>query len=115
MKEKTKRKAKTKAATDYIDELEALLPKDRVERARRTAEKEIFAIKLAELRKMMKIRQEDIKAFTQSGISKLEKRNDMKLSTLIEYLDSIGMGMEIKTFPKTSGKKHGKDIVLLRH
>jgi len=99
---------------DFIDEIEAMLPPQRVERARRKAEKEIFNIRLAELRKMMNVRQEDIVAFSQSGISKLEKRKDMKLSTLVEYLDSIGMGIEIRTFPRKN-KKHGKEIVLLRH
>lgn len=104
-----------KRKNDFVDELESMLSSDRVERARKNAEKEIFNIRLAELRKMMKVRQEDITTFTQSGISKLEKRKDMKISTLLEYLDSIGMGIEIKTFPKKAGKKHDKEIILLRH
>ncbi len=104
-----------KRKSDFVDELGAMLTPDRVERARKNAEKEIFNIRLSELRKMMKVRQEDITAFTQSGISKLEKRKDMKISTLLEYLDSIGMGIEIKTFPKKNGKKQNKEIILLRH
>ncbi len=112
---KTKRKAKTQDKLDFIDELESMMPADRIKRAHRMAEKEIFDIRLSELRKMMNVRQEDIKAFTQSGISKLEKRKDMKISTLIEYLDSIGMGIEIKTFPKHQGKKNKEAIVLLKH
>lgn len=47
----------------------------------------------------MGIRQEDIKGFTQSSISKLESRKDIKVSALIEYLDNIGMGVEIKAYP----------------
>lgn len=108
-------KAIKKRKSDFVDKLEAMLPPERATRARREAEKEIFDIRLSELRKMMNIRQEDIKSFTQSGISKLEKRKDMKLSTLIEYLDSIGMGIEITTFPKKSGKKHNEEIILLKH
>ncbi|MBN2161235.1 MAG: XRE family transcriptional regulator [Spirochaetes bacterium] len=104
-----------KRRNDFVDELETMLTPDRVERARKKAEKEIFNIRLAELRKMMKVRQEDIKTFTQSGISKLEKRKDMKISTLLEYLDSIGMGIEIKTFPKKTARNRDKDIILLRH
>ena len=107
-------KATKKRKRDFNDELEALLPQDRAERARRKAEKEIFEIRLSELRKMMNVRQEDITSFTQSGISKLEKRKDMKISTLIEYLDSIGMGIEITTFPKKSEKKHSQGILLLK-
>ncbi len=108
-------KAIKKRKSDFVDKLEALLPPERSARARREAKKEIFDIRLSELRKMMNIRQEDIKSFTQSGISKLEKRKDMKLSTLIEYLDSIGMGIEITAFPKKSGKKHNEEIILLKH
>jgi len=98
---------------DFIDELEAILPPARIQRARKEAEKEIFKIRLSELRIQMGVRQEDIKAFTQSGISKLEARKDMKISTLIEYLNSIGMGLEIKVYPK---KKHvkTKEVVLLQ-
>ena len=111
---KARKSIEKKRKPDFIDELEAMLPPERVQRARRKAEKEIFQIKLSELRKMMKVRQNEIKAFTQSGISKLEKRKDMKISTLIEYLDSIGMGIEIKTFPKHAGTKKAEGITLLR-
>jgi len=106
MKDKVKRK-------DFMDELKAMLPPARVQRAKKEAEKEIFRIKLSELRKKMGVKQEDIKAFTQSGISKLEARKDMKISTLVEYLDNIGMGLEIKTYSKRK-KKNFDEVVLLK-
>jgi hypothetical protein len=106
MKNRTKRK-------DFIDELEAMLPPVRVQRAKKEAEKEILRIRLSELRKQMGVKQEDIRAFTQSGISKLESRKDMKISTLVEYIRSIGMGLEIKAYPKK--RKHkADDVVLLK-
>ncbi len=106
MKVKAKRK-------DFTDELAAMLPSERVQRAKKEAEKEIFKIRLSELRKQMGMKQEDIQAFTQSGISKLESRKDMKISTLVEYLHNIGMGVEIKAYPKR--KKHEvEEVVLLR-
>ncbi|MBP6739885.1 MAG: XRE family transcriptional regulator [Leptospiraceae bacterium] len=70
-------------------------------------------MQLSELRKKMGIRQEDIKLYSQSGISKIESRKDMKISTLIEYLHVIGLGMEIKVFPKDVSSNR-KNIVLLR-
>lgn len=102
-----------KRKKDFIDEIEAMLPPERAQRARKEADKEVFRINLSELRKKMGLKQEDVKAFTQSGISKLEARKDMKISTLIEYLSSIGMGLEIKVYPK---KKHIKagEVVLLQ-
>jgi hypothetical protein len=111
---KTPTKTKTNKKKDYIDELASTMPPERVERAKREAEKEIFQIRLSELRKKMGIRQEDIKTATQSGISKLESRKDMKLSTLIEYLNSIGMGVEIKAYPKNVIKKNADAVTLLK-
>lgn len=99
---------------DFTDELAAMLPPERIERAKRNAEKEIFQIRLSELRKHMGIRQEDVKGFTQSSISKLESRKDIKISTLIEYLDNIGMGVEIKAYPKNKRKKTTGEVVLLK-
>jgi hypothetical protein len=98
---------------DFTDELAAMLPKERVERAKRDAEKEIFQIRLSELRRKMGLRQEDIQNFSQSSISKLESRKDIKVSTLIEYLDNIGMGVEIKAYPKKK-RKAGKEVILLK-
>jgi hypothetical protein len=110
--ERTEMKGNVKRK-DFIDELEALLPPARVQRANKEAEKEIFRIRLSDLRKKMGVKQEDINAFTQSGISKLEARKDMKISTLVEYLDNIGMGLEIKAYPKRK-KKNFNEVVLLK-
>lgn len=104
----------TNKKEEFIDELASTMPPKSVERAKKEAEKEIFKIRLSELRKKMGIRQEDIKSFTQSGISKLESRKDMKVSTLIEYLNSIGMGVEIKVYPKNNIKKTTDIVTLLK-
>ena len=58
-------------------------------------------------------KQEEIKSFSQSSVSKLESRKDMKISNLIEYLDNLGLGIEIKAYPKDKNKKN-EDIVLLK-
>ena len=94
---------------DFLDELSSQLSPDRVKKAKKEAEKEIFKIRLSELRKKVGMTQKEINAFSQSGISKLEARKDMKISTLIEYLESIGMGIEIKAISKKRRKKHDKD------
>jgi len=99
---------------DFVDELASMLPKELVERTRKEAEKEIFNIKLSELRKKMNITQEEISSFSQSGISKLEARKDMKISTLIEYLNSIGMGIEIKVYPKDKRENMSEELILLK-
>jgi len=107
-------KEKKNNRKDFLEELSSMLPPDRVKKAKKEAEKEILKYKLADLRKKMGIRQEDIKSFTQSGISKLEYRKDMKISTLVEYLDNIGMGIEIKVYPKKK-QKNLKEVVILKN
>ncbi len=81
---------------DFIDELSGTLPENRVKRAQKNAVKTILQIRLADIREKRGIKQEDIISFSQSSVSKLENRKDIKISTLIEYLDNLGLGIEIK-------------------
>ncbi len=104
---------KKKNNHDFIDELAATLPVKKVRKAYKEAEKEILQIRLAEIREKRGIKQEDIKSFSQSGVSKLEARKDMKISTLIEYLDNLGLSVEIKAYPKDK-KKKSEEIILLK-
>ena len=97
-----------------VKTMEATLSPERVARARKSAEKEIFCIRLSDLRKQMKVKQVDICSFTQSAISKLERRKDMKISTLVDYLENIGMGVEIKVYPRKKRVGSPKGITLLR-
>ena len=104
---------KKKNEIDFVDELALTLSKDRIKNAQREAEKEILQIRLAEVREKLGIRQEDIKSFSQSSVSKLESRKDMKISTLIKYLGNLGLCIEIKAYPKNKKKKN-EEIVLLK-
>ena len=96
-----------------VKAMENMMNADRVRRARRPADREILAIQLAKLRERQGVRQSEIKAFTQTAVSKLERRKDMKLSTLIEYLHGIGMGLEIRVYRK-GAKRAGRKKTLLR-
>ncbi len=96
-----------------VKAMEGKMSRQRVRRARLAADREIFALQLAKLRERQGVKQSDIQAFTQTAVSKLERRKDMKLSTLIEYLDGIGMGLEISVYRKGS-KRAGKKETLLR-
>jgi hypothetical protein len=96
-----------------VSAMENQMMEEQVHRARLTAEREILSIRLADLRERQGIKQSDLKAFTQSAVSKFEKRKDMKISTLIEYLEDIGMGLEIRAYPK-SKESNVKAETLLR-
>lgn len=50
--------------------------------------------------------------FTQSSVSKIEKRKDIKISTLIDYLDSLGMGLQITTYPKVNFAGSNEKVLL---
>jgi transcriptional regulator with XRE-family HTH domain len=71
-----------------------------------------LAIKLGQLRGKRGLKQNEISNFSQTSVSRLEKRRDMKISTLIEYLNSLGMALEIKTYPKDSNTKIKEEVLL---
>ena len=96
---------------DAIKIMESKMNPESVKRAYIKAEQDIMAIRLAQLREGQNIKQSEMANFSQSSVSKIEKRKDLKISTLIDYLDSLGMGLEIMTYPKYSD---AEGTVLLR-
>lgn len=99
---------------DFIDEVAEQIPEYRVKRAFEEAEKEILQIRLSNIREKLGIRQEDIRSFTQSGVSKLEARKDMKVSTLVEYLHDLGLTVEIKAYSQDRSSKKKEEFILLK-
>jgi transcriptional regulator with XRE-family HTH domain len=91
--------------THPISELDAKMDPVILEKARRMAREESLNIRLAMLREKYGVKQSEIANFTQTAVSKLEKRKDIRISTLIDYLDSLGMGLEIAAYPKNSDEK----------
>ena len=71
-----------------------------------------MTIRLAQLREEQNVKQSEMVNFTQSSVSKIEKRKDIKISTLIDYLDSLGMGLEIITYPKIPNTKRQEKVLL---
>ena len=96
--------------TRPISELDARMDPEVLARAKKMAKKESLNIRLAILREKYGVKQSEIENFTQTAVSKLENRKDIRISTLIDYLDSLGMGLEITAYPRDSAKKE----VLLR-
>ena len=94
-----------KKKTHPISELEAKMDPAILEKARKMAQNETLNIKLAILREKYGIKQSELSNFSQTAASKLENRKDIRISTLIDYLDSLGMGLEISAYPRKSSKK----------
>jgi len=95
-----------------IKMMESKMKPESVIRSRAIAEQEILTIKLSQLREKLGVKQDEFANFSQTSISRLEKRKDIRISTLIEYLNNLGMGLEIKTFPKKNSKKINEEILL---
>jgi len=98
-------KAKTLKEFHPLSELDARMNPEVLARAKKMAQKESLNIRLAILREKYGVKQSEIENFTQTAVSKLENRKDIRISTLIDYLDSLGMGLEITAYPRNSSKK----------
>ncbi len=99
---------------DAIKDMEARMSPESIAEARLRAKKIIFRMRLADLRKQMGVKQSSLSSFTQTAVSKLEGRSDMKLSNLMAYLNEIGLSMEIRVRPKTKRKGVPREITLLK-
>jgi predicted enzyme involved in methoxymalonyl-ACP biosynthesis len=97
---------------DAIKMMESKMTPESVERSRVMAEQEILTIRLGQLREKLGVKQDEFDNFSQTSISRLEKRKDIRVSTLIEYLNNLGMGLEIKTFPKKNVERIKEEVLL---
>jgi hypothetical protein len=95
-----------------IEAMELMMSPESVERSRKKADQEIFSIKLGLLREKRGLKQNEIKNFSQTSVSRLERRKDIKISTLVDYLSSLDMGLEIRTYPKNKKIKMKEEILL---
>ena len=93
-----------------LSELDAKTSPEVLAKARKLYEQDSLNIKLKALRGKYGIKQEELNNFSQTAVSKLERRKDLKISTLIDYLESLGFGLEICALPKS--KNAAKEVLL---
>ena len=91
--------------THPISELDAKMKPEVLAKAKKMAEQESLNIRLGMLREKYGIKQSEIANFSQTAVSKLENRKNIRISTLIDYLENLGMGLEIIAYPKNSNQK----------
>lgn len=97
---------------DAIRMMESKMSPESIKRSHIMAEQEILITKLTQLQEKLGVKQDEFDNFSQTSISRLEKRKDIRISTLIEYLNNLGMGLEIKTFPKNNQNKIAEEVLL---
>ena len=81
-----------------FNELRARMPQENQERAALRAQEMLAAMPLQELRHARKLSQESLAATLgqrQSGISKIEQRTDVYVSTLRRYIEAMGGRLDI--------------------
>lgn len=97
---------------DAIKKMESQMTKESINRARLRSEQAILSIRLAALRDEHKINQSEMSNFSQTSVSRIEKRTDMKISTLVDYLDDLGMGVMIVAYPKDDECESNRRVLL---
>jgi len=102
-----------KVSREALKSMESVMSKKIIERPDRKAQKEVLQIRLAELRKLQKLTQSQVKGFSQVDVSRLEGRDDMKLSTLIKYVRGLGADLQIKARLKDGHDGVEEEITLV--
>lgn len=109
---KSRNKKNKRVYRDFSEHATAVLPADRVARAKARAQEEVKRIRLSDLREKLNLKQTEIKGFDQTQISKIENRADLKLSTLVRYVvEGLGAEIEIKARLKEGDEE---EITLFR-
>ena len=81
--------------TNALDSMESSMTAEEIRLSDELYNKDLLSLRLAELREAAGIPQDKMENFSQSAVSKLEKRKDMKISTLIDYIKDLGMNLKI--------------------
>ncbi|EQC48793.1 toxin-antitoxin system, antitoxin component, Xre domain protein [Bacteriovorax sp. BSW11_IV] len=90
MKKKTK-----KHNQDFFSHAKEVMGEKRYARALKKGQAQVNELRLKMAREMIGLNQSDLKGMTQPEVSKIEKRKDLKISTLNKYAKSMGMKVKI--------------------
>lgn len=86
--------------SDFFTHAKNSLGEDIVERAVKKGQFKVRILRLKMAREMIGLNQTDLKGITQPEVSKIEKRKDMKISTLDKYAKAMGMKVKISLVPE---------------
>ena len=104
---------KTKARPQNVLALiESRMSAQSIRRSDAKAAKLLLGYRLADFRRSLGKRQAAVKGFPQPAVSKIEGRNDIRLSTLVEYCK--GLGAELTITARLPHATHARDFVLLQ-
>jgi hypothetical protein len=95
MKKKTK-----KHNQDFFAHAKKVMGKERFSKALKKGQEKVNELRLKMAREIIGLNQTDLKGMTQPEVSKIEKRKDLKISTLDKYAKSMGMKVKISLVPE---------------
>lgn len=101
MKKKTK-----KHNQDFFAHAKEVMGEERYSKAVKKGQEQVYELRLKMAREMIGLNQTDLKGMTQPEVSKIEKRKDLKISTLNKYAKSMGMKVKISLVPEDDDDHH---------
>jgi hypothetical protein len=81
--------------SDFYSHAKKVMGRKRYSKAIKQGEKLAHELRLKTAREMIGLNQTDLKGLTQPEVSKIEKRKDLKISTLDKYAKAMGMKVKI--------------------
>ncbi|EKR27809.1 helix-turn-helix domain-containing protein [Leptospira interrogans] len=103
-----------KQYSDFFSEANKVMSPESIKKSNKKADNILLKLKLSDLRKGAGLKQAEIPGFAQTSISRIESRADLKLSTLVDYVQALGMSIEIRAISKSKSKTKQKDILILK-
>lgn len=80
---------------DFFSHAKKVMGEKRYSKAVKKGLDKVHELRLKMAREMIGLNQTDLKGLTQPEVSKIEKRKDLKISTLNKYAKSMGMKVKI--------------------
>lgn len=94
------KKKSQKHNQDFFSHAKEVMGEERFSKAIKKGQEKTHELRLKMAREMIGLNQSDLKGMTQPEVSKIEKRKDLKISTLNKYAKSMGMKVKISLVPE---------------
>jgi hypothetical protein len=91
--------------SDFFSHAKRSMDKKNFEKSRQKGQAKAHELKLKLARELIGLNQTDLKGMTQPEVSKIERRKDLKISTLNKYAKALGMKLKISLISDDDGEE----------
>jgi hypothetical protein len=106
-------KRKSTTPKDVFELIESRMTPESIRRSDAKARRLLLGLRLAEFRKSLAVDQSSVEGFTQPDVSKIERRGDVRLSTLVDYCRGLGADVRVLAVRRARGKTRQREYVLM--